>query len=154
MMKKYLSRFMLCFAALVTTVASAHEYTTNSIRIDHPWSREAPPNATVIAGFFQLKNLSTRDDFLISASTPIAERVEIHQHDMSDGVMKMKKIDNVRVGTMKNVTFEPGGYHLMIFNPEQSFKQGERFPMTLEFRNAGKVDIELAVEANSHTHSH
>lgn len=153
-MKKYLSRFTLCIAALVTTIASAHEYTTNSIKIDHPWSREAPPNATVIAGFFQLKNLSTRDDFLISASTPIAERVEIYQHEMSDGVMKMNKIDNVRVGTMKSVTFEPGGYHLMIFNPKHSFKQGERFPMTLEFRNAGKVEIELAVEVNTYLHSH
>lgn len=153
-MKKYLRRFTLCIAALVTTIASAHEYTTNSIKIDHPWIREAPPNAIVIAGFFQLKNLSTRDDFLISASTPIAERVEIHQHEMSDGVMKMNKIDNVRVGTMKSVTFEPGGYHLMIFNPKHSFKQGERFPMTLEFRNAGKVEIELAVEVNTYLHSH
>jgi copper(I)-binding protein len=153
-MKKYLSRFTLCIAALLTSAASAHEYTTNSIKIDHPWSREAPPNATVIAGFFQLKNLSTRDDFLISATTPVAERVEIHQHEMSDGVMKMKKIENVRVGTMKSVMFEPGGYHLMIFNPEQSFKQDERFPMTLEFRNAGKVEIELAVEVNTYLHSH
>lgn len=91
---------------------------------------------------------------MISATTPVAERVEIHQHEMSDGVMKMKKIENVRVGTMKSVMFEPGGYHLMIFNPEQSFKQGERFPMTLEFRNAGKVEIELAVEVNTYLHSH
>ncbi|WP_321463439.1 copper chaperone PCu(A)C [uncultured Vibrio sp.] len=153
-MKKYLTYITLCIAALVTSLASAHEYTTNSIQIDHPWSREAPPNATVIAGFFQLKNLSTKDDFLISATTPIAERVEIHQHEMSDGVMKMKKIDNVRISSMKSVMFEPGGYHLMIFNPEPSFRQGERFPMTLEFRNAGKVAIELAVEANTYLHSH
>nr|WP_319555886.1 copper chaperone PCu(A)C [uncultured Vibrio sp.] len=153
-MKKYLTYITLCIAALVTSLASAHEYTTNSIQIDHPWSLEAPPNATVIAGFFQLKNLSTKDDFLISATTPIAERVEIHQHEMSDGVMKMKKIDNVRISSMKSVMFEPGGYHLMIFNPEPSFRQGERFPMTLEFRNAGKVAIQLAVEANTYLHSH
>ncbi|WP_444492213.1 copper chaperone PCu(A)C [Vibrio sp. YIC-376] len=151
-MKKYLIRFMLSIAALLTTAVSGHEYTAKNIQIDHPWSREAPPNATVIAGFFQLKNLSTRDDFLISVTTPIAERVEIHKHEMSDGIMKMKKIDNVRVSTMKSVMFEPGGYHLMIFNPEQSFKQGERFPMTLEFKYAGKVEIELAVEANNHIH--
>lgn len=35
-MKKYLSRFTLCIAALLTSAASAHEYTTNSIKIDHP----------------------------------------------------------------------------------------------------------------------
>ena len=97
---------------------------------------------------------ASKDDFLISASTQIADHVEIHTHEMADGVMKMKKIDSVRIGSMKTVMFEPGGYHLMIFNPKQSYKQGDRFPMTLQFKHAGKVEVELAVEANGHVHAH
>lgn len=68
--------------------------------------------------------------------------------------MKMMKIDNVRVGSMKTVMFKPGGYHLMIFNPNKSYKKGERFPMTLQFKNAGAVEVELAVEENAHVHHH
>ena len=153
-MKKQLNTLILFIATLFSVNVSAHEYTADSIQIDHPWSREAPPNATVIAGFFQLKNLAEKDDFLISASTPIASRVEIHTHEMSDGMMKMMKIDNVRIGSMKTVMFKPGGYHLMIFNPNKSYKKGERFQMTLQFKNAGTVEVELTVEENAHVHHH
>ncbi|WP_282063997.1 copper chaperone PCu(A)C [Vibrio rotiferianus] len=153
-MKKALKIISLFLSVCLIAPVSAHEYAKDSIQIDHPWSREATPNATVIAGFFQLKNGSSKDDFLISASTPIAERVEIHTHEMSDGMMMMKKIDSVRIGSMKTVMFQPGGYHLMIFNPKQSYQKGERFPMTLQFKHAGTIEVELAVEANSHIHSH
>ncbi|MDK9736142.1 copper chaperone PCu(A)C [Vibrio sp. D404a] len=153
-MKKQLNTLILFIATLFTAQVFAHEYTADSIQIDHPWSREAPPNATVIAGFFQLKNLAEKDDFLISASTPIADRVEIHTHEMEDGMMKMIKVDNVRLATQETVMFKPGGYHLMIFNPNKPYKKGERFPMTLQFKNAGKVEVELAVEENAHVHHH
>lgn len=153
-MNKYLQTLLLSAFTFYTAQTLAHEYSTGDIEIDHPWSREAPPTATVIAGFFQLKNNAQQDDYLISASTPGAKRVEIHTHEMSDGMMQMKQIDRVKVAAQETVMFKPGGYHLMIFNPEKAYKQGERFPMTLTFQNAGEVQVELAVEKNGHVHAH
>ncbi len=153
-MNKYLQTLLLSAFTFFTAQTLAHEYSTGDIEIDHPWSREAPPTATVIAGFFQLKNNAQQDDYLISASTPVAKRVEIHTHEMSDGMMQMKQIDRVKVAAQETVMFKPGGYHLMIFNPEKAYKQGERFPMTLTFQNAGEVQVELAVEKNGHVHAH
>lgn len=153
-MNKYLQTLLLSAFTFFTAQTLAHEYSTGDIEIDHPWSREAPPTATVIAGFFQLKNNAQQDDYLISASTPVAKRVEIHTHEMSDGMMQMKQIDRVKVAAQEAVMFKPGGYHLMIFNPEKAYKQGERFPMTLTFQNAGEVQVELAVEKNGHVHAH
>jgi len=153
-MNKYLQTLLLGAVTLFSTQTFAHEYNAGEIEIDHPWSREAPPTATVIAGFFQLKNNAQQDDYLISASTPIAKRVEIHTHEMLDGMMQMKQIDRVKIAAQETVMFKPGGYHLMIFNPEKAYKQGERFPMTLTFQNAGEVQVELAVEKNGHLHAH
>lgn len=153
-MNKYLQTLLLSAFTFFTAQTLAHEYSTGDIEIDHPWSREAPPTATVIAGFFQLKNNAQQDDYLISASTPVAKRVEIHTHEMSDGMMQMKQIDRVKVAAQETVMFKPGGYHLMIFNPEKAYKQGERFPMTLTFQNAGEIKVELAVEKNGHVHAH
>lgn len=42
----------------------------------------------------------------------------------------------------------------MIFNPNQTLKEGDRFPMTLTFKNAGKVDVEIAVENKGHIEKH
>ncbi|WP_434339638.1 copper chaperone PCu(A)C [Motilimonas cestriensis] len=153
-MKKTLINALVAIAFFAAIPAHAHDYGANSIKIDHPWSREAPPNAKVIAGFFQLKNNGTEDDFLISASTPVADRVEIHTHIMEDDMMKMRQVNSVRIGAMNMVMFKPGSFHLMIFEPKQSFKKGERFPMTLTFKRAGTIEIEVAIEENNHQHAH
>lgn len=153
-MKTTLKTLLITLILCTANSTFAHDYTQGSIKIDHPWSRETPPNATVMAGFFQLTNSATNDDFLIGATTPIAEHVEIHTHEMSDGMMQMKKINSVRIGSMKSVMFEPGGYHLMIFNPNQYLKKGERYPMTLIFKQAGKVDVEMAIEEAGHVREH
>lgn len=138
----------------VVNAAKAHEYQQGSMQIDHPWSREAPETVKVIAGYFQLTNQSSHDDFLLSASTPIAETVEIHRHVMLEGMMKMEKVEQVRIGSFKRVMFEPASYHLMIFNPTKHFKKGERFPMTLTFKNAGDVEVDIAIEESGHQHTH
>ena len=68
--------------------------------------------------------------------------------------MKMIKIDEVRVPANDSVLFKPGSFHLMIFNPTQALKEGDRFPMTLTFKNAGKVEVEMAVEKQGHMEKH
>ncbi|NMV26335.1 copper resistance protein CopZ, partial [Vibrio parahaemolyticus] len=38
--------------------------------------------------------------------------------------------------------------------PTQTLKEGDRFPMTLTFKNAGKVEVEMAVEKQGHMEKH
>ena len=154
MMKKIMSALLIMTSFAFSTLAVAHDYTQAHMRIDHPWSRLAAPNSKVIAGYFQLKNNSTKDDYLISASTPIADKAEIHMHAMQDGMMIMKKINKVKIGSMKTKNFEPGGLHLMIFNPKYLPKKGERFPLELNFKYAGKITVDVAVEMQGHVHDH
>jgi hypothetical protein len=143
---------------LVTLIASpislAHEYEAGKIHIAHPWSREAPPNAPVIGGFFQLNNHGDTEDALIAAESPVAGRIELHNHIMEDGVMKMVKVNEVTVSANGTVALEPGSFHLMIFNPTQPLRKGDRFPVTLTFKNAGKVEVEMAVESKDHMEKH
>lgn len=42
----------------------------------------------------------------------------------------------------------------MIFNPTQTLKEGDRFPVTLTFKKAGKVEVEMAVEKKDHMEKH
>ncbi|MDV6250336.1 copper chaperone PCu(A)C [Vibrio sp. EA2] len=154
-MLKQIKTLAITLVALVASpISLAHEYEAGKIHIAHPWSREAPPNAPVIGGFLQLNNHGDAEDSLIAAETPIAGRVELHNHIMEDGVMKMVKVDEINVPANGSVALEPGNFHLMIFNPTQSLKKGDRFPVTLTFKNAGKVDVEVAVESKGHMEKH
>ncbi len=150
MLKQFKTLAITCAALISSPVSLAHDYQAGKIEIDHPWSREAPPNAPVIGGFFQLNNHGDKEDALIVAESPIAAHIELHNHIKQDGVMKMVKVDEILVPANGSVALKPGSYHLMFFNPTQTLKKGDRFPVTLMFKNSGKVEVEMAVESKGH----
>ena len=41
---------------------------------------------------------------------------------------------------------EPGGLHVMLIGLKAPLKEGDKFPLTLTFAKAGKVDVEVIVE--------
>jgi periplasmic copper chaperone A len=148
----------LLIAALLSPslFANAHEYKVGELHIAHPWSREMPPVAPTAAAYFVVHNKGAEADRLLNVSTPHAGKAELHEHMHADGVMKMQQVENVTIPAGGEVKFEPMGYHVMMFNLKQQAKDGERFPLTLTFENAGKVDVEVAVQkdapADEHAH--
>ncbi len=133
--------------ALLPLLASAHSYSVGTVKIGHPWSRATPPGAQVAGGFLTITNTGKSEDRLISVSSPLAKRVELHQMKMDAGVMRMRRIDDGLVlAAGKTVTLAPGGYHLMFIGPSRPFVAGDHIKATLVFRDAGKVDVEFAVD--------
>ena len=149
-------RTLLLLAGLLSTplLAQAHEYKAGKIEIDHPWSREMPPSAPNAAAFFTLHNQGETADRLLAASSPQAQKVELHEHVHQDGLMKMQQVQGVDVPAGGEVKFVPMGYHVMLFGVKQQLKDGERFPLTLRFEKAGEVQVEVAVQKDAPAAGH
>ena len=99
-----------------------------------------------------LENTGNSADRLLRASTPIATRVEMHTMAVdAQGVMRMREIEGIALASRAKIQMRPGmGMHLMLIGLKEPLKDGARFPMTLEFEHAGKVDVTVVVEsANS-----
>tara|TARA_R110000782_G_scaffold64568_4_gene131548 strand:- start:95 stop:619 length:525 start_codon:yes stop_codon:yes gene_type:complete len=135
--------------ALLTSPASAHEYQLNDLYIDHPWARALPPNAPAGAAYMRLENRGDTQEIMISAHSPIAEKVEVHENSHVDGLMKMRRVDQVRLAPGVSVEFQPGGYHFMLFGLKQTLVAGERFPLTLDFKNAGSIAVDVMIDENA-----
>lgn len=151
----------LLIAALLSPslFANAHDYSVGNLHIEHPWSRAMPPVAPTAAAYFVVHNKGSDADRLLSASTPMAGKAELHEHIHADGLMKMQQVQNVEIPAGGEVKFEPMGYHVMLFNLKQQAKDGERFPLTLTFEKAGAVEVEIAVhkdapEGSAHGEGH
>lgn len=136
---------MLLGATLLGAQALAHDFTAGDMHIIHPWSRALPPVAPTGAAYLVLENKGEQTDRLISATSPIARRVELHEHIHQDGLMKMQQIDSVEIAPGAEVEFKPGGHHFMLFDLQQPLTDGSSYPMTLNFEHAGKVDVEVKV---------
>jgi copper(I)-binding protein len=145
-------RSLLFTAALGLAVASAahaHEYSAGDLRIAHPWTRPTVPGAPVAAGYFEVTNTGKSADRLVSAASPNATRVELHQSVMDGGVMRMKALpEGVEIPPGGTVRLAPGGLHLMLMGPNKAFLEGDRIPLTLTFARAGKVAVQLAAESH------
>ena len=135
-----------CALAVSSTALCAHEYRTDSLRIDHPFARATPPGAKTGAVFFTVVNASNETDRLLRASTPIAAGVVLHQMAIDEGVMKMRAVPSVEVRPGGRLELKPNGYHLMLLDLKQPLKVGEKFPLTLTFKRGGGVLISVVVE--------
>ena len=142
-----LKKIVLAAVLLSTSLlANAHEYDAGELHIDHPWSREMPPVAPTAAAYFVVHNKGDADDRLLTVETPVAGKAEIHEHAHVGSMMKMQQVQNVLIPAGGEVKFAPMGYHVMLFNLKQQAKEGDRFPLTLTFEKAGKVQVEVAVQ--------
>jgi copper(I)-binding protein len=118
------------------------------LRIESAWARATPSGAKVGGAFITLVNTGDAADRLVSASTAIAERVELHTHVMDGNVMRMREVEGgIALPPGETVKLQPGGFHVMLLGLKQGLAAGSRFPLTLTFAKAGNVQVEVPVEA-------
>ncbi len=129
-----------------TTIATAHEYTVGSITVTHPWARATPPGATIGVVFAEIKAAEGGADTLVTVSSPVAGRVEVHSMTEEDGIMKMRRLDELAIAPGKAVVLSPSGFHVMLFDLKQPLKEGDLVQITFGFEKSGPVTIDASVE--------
>ncbi len=119
--------------ALAVHVENAYAYATTSVQ----------KNGAVFATF---ENTGKNDIKIISASSPIAERTELHTSGMEDGsdMMRMREVDSLSVPAGESLTLSADGYHIMLFGLKKQLTKGESFPVTLDC--ADNLGITFAAE--------
>lgn len=133
----------LALSALVFLASAA---SAADIEISHPWARTSPPGAPS-AGFMLVQNKGAADDLLLSVSGGFAKRLELHLSHKVDGVMKMtEQKEGIVIPAGGEVLFKPGSYHLMFMGLEKPFVAGETYQVTLTFRDAGVIELNLPVK--------
>ena len=126
----------------------------SGIELRDAWARATPPGAEIGAAYLEIRNSGDKADRLLSASTAVAKRVEVHVTQRDGDVMRMREVKSLELPARQSVTLEPGGTHLMLLNLSRQLKQGERFRLRLRFERAGEVETEVDVRALGARHRH
>jgi copper(I)-binding protein len=144
---KYVTLLLAAALSLAAGAAMAEDFTAGSITISSPWARATPKGATVGGGYMTITNKGTDADRLVSGSSPVAGKVEVHEMSMRNGVMTMRPLPGgLEIKPGQTVVLKPESFHLMLIGLKQSLVKGEHVKATLEFAKAGKVDVDYAVE--------
>lgn len=141
-MPKFAHRLLLSAAVLMLAGAAQAE-----ISVTSPFSRASAPTAKAGAAFLTL-NIDAGSDKLLGGSSPVAEKVELHTHLMDNGIAKMRPVEGgIAVTAGAPTELKPGGLHIMLIGLKAPLKQGESFPLTLNFEKAGAVTVTVPVQA-------
>lgn len=135
-----------------------------SIVIDKAVARATVGKMPNGAAFLQIENKGA-DDVLLSGSSPASSKVEIHTMSMEGNVMKMRALDQLELKAGQKIDMKPGsGVHIMLIGLKKPLAAGDKFPLTLNFRKAGKIDATVEVaemgmpmkkgDGDMHDHDH
>lgn len=139
-------RILLLCTAFAASAALAHNHGKGDIQVHHPWSRATPPGAKVGVGYMEIRNRGKQPDRLVSASTPVAKRVEMHVTERDGEIAKMRQLKTFEIPGGERMLLAPDGAHLMLVDLVAPLKRGERFKITLRFERAGELEVEMEVQ--------
>ena len=114
------------------------------LEINNAWARATPGKAENGAAYVTIQ--SPTADRLVSASSPVAKKAELHTMSMQGMVMKMRPIAGLDIPPGQPVSLKPGGEHIMLMGLNQALHEGQSFPLTLGFEKAGPRTVTVTVE--------
>ena len=130
---------------------------SGSIEINDPWGRPATEGMNS-AVYFQIDNQTSETDSLLEAHSDVADSVEVHMSVIGEGtedgkgqemggdVMRMVQQEEVVVAANGQVSFEPGGLHVMLIGIRHEIEAGDSIELVLTFEKAGLISIDIPVE--------
>ncbi|BDU40529.1 copper chaperone PCu(A)C [Vibrio nigripulchritudo] len=158
MKRKALLLAALTLAPMVGAAHHDHNHKSEDLMIHEPYVRATPPNAPTSAAFMHIMNTSDKDRAIVSATTPVAGRVELHTVITEGDVMKMRQVDSIEIPANGDVSLKPGGLHIMLFDLTKSLKEGDSADLTLTFANGEvktlKAPIKKVMSGMKHKHDH
>ena len=175
---------LACLAMAQPTMAAAQmardsaEHATAHREHGHAHGAQAKTSPVVVSGAYtaaprpgvpnlavyidRVQNRGQQDDQLLSARTGIARATEMHEMKVENDMMRMRQVSAIDIPAGASVDMNKGsgsGYHLMVLGVSRPLKAGEHFTLTLNFRHAGRQDVQVQVQdvagrTGGHEHHH
>jgi len=120
-------------------------YRSGGLVVSDAWARpgKAGGNSAV---YLVIDNRAASQDALLSASCDAAMMTQVHQTSIdASGTASMHEQESVPVAAYQQVSFQPGGLHVMLMKLKQDLAAGDTLQVTLTFEKAGQVEIEAQV---------
>lgn len=152
--------YLLVALILTLTVGCSKSPEANNTAVRSPANSDAKaglvieqafmykPIGASLQGVIYMKahNFSNQPMVLNYIHTPVADRVEVHTHLHEDGLMKMRKVNHFTFQASRPQNFEPGGYHLMVFDMVDNIAEYSEFKLTMEFEGAPPIIVPVNIK--------
>ena len=113
--------------------------------VDQAWISAATSPDKPSAGYFVIHGGEEAVQ-LQAVQTEVAQRVEMHDSVMQNGMMTMQPLNRVDVPAKGKVAFAPGGKHLMLFGLNPGAVQMGKASLTFIFSNGDRIIVDAKIQ--------
>lgn len=132
--------------ALAACSTGAGSPSAGSIRVEDAWARPSMGMERAAAAYLVLVNETGQADALVSAESPAAATVELHETTAgASGMMAMHPVQRIELPADGRVALEPGGLHVMLIDLVAELAVGDTIELTLTFEHAAPVTVSATV---------
>lgn len=151
-----INKLAVCILSVFILFNSALAAEQTSLMIHEAWVNLPPPGTDVTAGYCMIHNTGSTDVKLVKVSSPDFGRVEMHRSTVINGMASMAQQDSITIPANGAVTFKPGDYHLMLFQPRQPLTAGGKVTLSFQFADSSHIEATATIrqEAGSGHEDH
>lgn len=134
--------------AAVAAVTLAMPAFAEGVMVHDPYARVSAMMSNSGAAFMVIENMTGQDDHLVSATSDVAEKTELHTHkEDANGVMRMIHVEEgFDLPKDGKIMMVRGGHHVMFLGLKQPLQNGDMVHVTLQFEKAGAVEVDVPVD--------
>ena len=114
-------------------------------KVEKAWIRAAPPGATMLAGYAQLRNDCKEAFVLTGAKSPAFMMAQIHESRVENGTSRMLHAKRTPLPAGTGFSLKPGAHHLMLMHPRRPLPEGTVVPLELLLADGRKIPAEFTV---------
>lgn len=115
--------------------------------VSEAWIREAPPGATMLAGYAKLTNDGDAPISVLTAQSDAFRSASLHETVVADGVSRMRELHRLDLAPGASVALEPGGKHLMLMYPRGDVHAGDKVSVRFLLGDGARVEVSFEVNA-------
>ncbi len=143
--KPVLDRLALILCAIVSFSGVTVRAQDAAVVAHDGWVRVPLPSKNETALFVVLENHSAERRAVVSASSDVAQTVEMHEMKMDRAVMVMRPVSEIGIPAKGKTTLNSNGLHLMLFGLKKRPAVGDTIEVTLKLDNGASVAVKAEV---------
>jgi periplasmic copper chaperone A len=145
-MKRLIFSLLTASVVLANSLAFAGS-AADDVTVSDAYVRAVPPGQPNSASFMLLSNGSTAGHAVVAAESSVSKVAELHTHTMSEGMMKMRRVEKIEIPAKGTATLAPGGLHVMLIGLTQDLRPGDEVMLMLTFEDGSKRRVSAPVRA-------
>jgi len=136
---------VFCGAALLFAPALSAQ--SSSVVVHDAWLRVPLPAQDQTALYFVIENHGSAAKAIVSASSPSAAKIEMHEEKMEGDkkMMSMTPVARIPVPANGMATLKPGGFHMMVFGLKSRPMAGMTFPVSVTLDDGTTIAVTAMV---------